>query len=166
VARRDGSRRHVEVSTAPLEEVGSITGTVACLRDITSERQGETALQHAEARYTRLVEEATDAIFTVDLEGCFTSVNRSLEEASGIAREHLLGKRCLGIVDPRDRELGEDTIRRTLAGERLQIVVRYMSPEGRIQFGSLISAPIFEDGRIVGGLGIMRNVGEEPLGAV
>ncbi len=164
VARGDGSRRLVEVSTAPLSEVGSITGTVACLRDVTNERHGASALQRAEARYTRLVEEATDAIFTVDLQGRFTSVNRSLEEAGGVPRAHLLGKLCTGMIDPRDRPLGEETIRRTLDGERLQITVRYPASDGRIQFGSLISAPVFEDGRIVGGLGIMRNVGEEPLG--
>ncbi len=164
ISRADGTRRRVEVSTAPLHEVGSITGTVACLRDVTSERDGVTALQRAEARYTRLVEEATDAIFTVDRNGCFLSVNRSLEEASGVPREHLLGKRCIGIIDPRDRELGEETIRRTLNGERLQIVVRYTAPNGRIKKGSLISAPVFENSEIVGGLGIMREVGEEPLG--
>ncbi len=165
VVRADGSHRRVEVSTAPLHEVGSITGTVACLRDITSERDGVSALQQSEARYTRLVEEATDAIFTIDTNGCFTSVNRSLEEASGVPRDHLLGKRCVGIVDPRDRALGDETIRRTLNGERLQITVRYTAANGRIKKGSLISAPVFENGAIVGGLGIMREVGEEQLGA-
>lgn len=164
VSRADGTSRRVEVSTAPLTEVGTITGTVACLRDITSECDGVTALQQSEARFTRLVEEATDAIFTVDANGCFLSVNRSLEQASGVPREHLLGKRCVGIVDPRDRALGEDTIRRTLAGERLQITVRYAATNGRIKRGSLICAPVFENGEIVGGLGIMREVGEEPLG--
>ncbi len=165
IARADGSRRRVEVSTAPLSEVGSIIGTVACLRDITTERLGVSALQQSEARYTRLVEEATDAIFTIDGHGRFTSVNRSLEEASGVPRAHLLGKRCTGILDPRDRSLGEDMIRRTLAGERLQVDLRYPSTNGRISIGSLISAPVFEDGAIVGALGIMRNVGEEQLGA-
>jgi PAS domain S-box-containing protein len=109
------------------------------------------------------VEEATDAIFTIDMRGNFTSVNRSLEEAGGVQREHLIGRRCVTIIDPRDREMGEDAIRRTLAGERLQLSVRYPSPEGRILIGSLISAPIFEDGVVVGALGIMRYVADEPL---
>ena len=165
IVRADGTRRRVEVNTAPLRELGSITGTVACLRDVTEARAGASALEQSEARYTRLVEEATDAIFTVDLLGCFTSVNRSLEEASGISRLHLLGKRCTGIVDPRDRALGEDSIRRTLVGERLQIRVRYPAADGRIKIGSLISSPVFEHGEIVGGLGIMRFERDEELGA-
>ncbi len=163
IVRADGSRRQVEVRTAPLTEGGEIIGTVACLRDITDQRAGASALERVEARYTRLVEEATDAIFTIDMRGNFTSVNKSLEEASGVAREHLIGRRCVTMIDPRDREMGEESIRRTLAGERLQISVRYPSPEGRILIGSLISSPIFEDGIVVGALGIMRYVADEPL---
>jgi len=165
ITRRDGTHRRVEVSTAPLNELGSITGTVACLRDVTDARVGVIALEQSEARYTRLVEDATDAIFTIDLSGRFTSVNRSLEEASGISRMHLLGKRCTGIIDPRDRELGDDSIRRTIAGERLQVRVRYAAHDGRIKIGSLISSPVLEDGKIVGGLGIVRFERDEELGA-
>ncbi len=165
IAWADGSRRRVEVSTAPLHEVGTITGTVACLRDVTEARAGASALEQSEARYTRLVEEATDAIFTVDLQGRFTSVNRSLEESSGVPRLFLLGKRCTGIIDPRDRVLGDESIQRTLSGERLHIRVRYPAPDGRIKIGSLITSPVFEDGAIVGGLGIMRFERDEELGA-
>lgn len=165
IARADGTRRRVEVSTAPLSEVGSITGTVACLRDVTDIRAGVSALEQSEARYTRLVEEATDAIFTIDMQGRFTSVNRALKDASGIQRLFLLGKRCTGIIDPRDRSLGDQSIERTLTGERLHIRVRYPSPDGRIKIGSLISSPVFDEGRIVGGLGIMRYERDEALGA-
>ena len=41
------------------------------------------ALARSEARYTELVESASDAIFTVDRDGLFTSVNRALETATG-----------------------------------------------------------------------------------
>ena len=164
IGRRDGTHRRVAVSTAPLHELGSITGTVACLRDVTDVRVGASAPEETEARYTRLVEDATDAIFTIDLSGRFTSVNHSLEEASGISRVHLVGKRCTGIIDPRDREVGDDSIRRTLAGERLHIRVRYPSPDGRIKIGSLTSSPMLEDGTIVGALGIMRYERDEDVG--
>lgn len=164
VIRADGARRRVEVSTAPLHEVGAITGTVACLRDITDESGNGSALVATESRYTRLVESASDAIFTIDAQGCFTSVNRALESACGVARTHLINKRCLGIVDPRDRVLAEDTIRRTLLGERVQVQLRYPAADGRIKIGSLNVTPIEEDGVVVGGLGIMRQVGDERLG--
>jgi PAS domain S-box-containing protein len=156
--RADGSRRHVEVSSAPLAEVGEITGTVACLRDITDEREGSA---RADAPYRRLLDEARDAIFTIDLEGRFTSVNHALSDVSGIPREHLIGKRCTAMLDPRDREAGEDAIRRTLQGERLALEVRYPIAAGGIECGMLIASPVYEDGAIVGGFGIVRTISEE-----
>ena len=38
VLRSDGERRLVRVSSAPLFELGQVTGTVACLHDITPQR--------------------------------------------------------------------------------------------------------------------------------
>jgi two-component system sporulation sensor kinase A len=129
--------------------------------DISDVQLGASALRRAEARFTRLVEEATDAIFTVDREGRFTSVNRSLEEASGVGREQLRGTSAIVMLDPRDRVLADDAMRRTLAGERLQVEVRYPSPQGITKIGALVCAPIVEDGTIVGGFGLMRFVRDE-----
>ena len=43
-------------------------------------RIGPPFFTRSEARYTDLVESASDAIFTVDASGNFTSVNRALEQ--------------------------------------------------------------------------------------
>ena len=76
VLRADGTRRNVQVSSTPLVELGVIRGTVACLRDITEQRADALARERSEVLYSRLVESASDAIFTVDLQGHFTSVNQ------------------------------------------------------------------------------------------
>jgi PAS domain S-box-containing protein len=75
VARPDGEERIVAVSTAPLRETGEVDGVVASLRDVTEERRAQAATRASEARYARLVESASDAIFTVDAQGRLTSVN-------------------------------------------------------------------------------------------
>jgi PAS domain S-box-containing protein len=154
----DGARGRIYSCTASPHPDG---GTMITVDDITDVRIGASALRRAEARFTRLVEEATDAIFTVDVQGRFTSVNRSLEEASGVGREQLLGTSALVMLDPRDRALADDALRRTLAGERLQVEVRYPSPEGITKVGSLVCAPVVEDGSIVGGFGLMRFLRDE-----
>jgi PAS domain S-box-containing protein len=154
----DGARGRIYSCTASPHPDG---GTMITVDDITDVRIGASALRRAEARFTRLVEEATDAIFTVDVQGRFTSVNRSLEEASGVGREQLLGTSALVMLDPRDRALADDALRRTLAGERLQVEVRYPSPEGITKVGSLVCAPVVEDGAIVGGFGLMRFLRDE-----
>ena len=86
-----GLRRLVLVSNTPLREGGAVTGSVASLLDITDERRAHDAMAESEARYERLVETASDAIFSVDREGRFTSLNRAVEFAIGRRKEHLLG---------------------------------------------------------------------------
>ncbi|HYW31967.1 MAG TPA: GAF domain-containing protein, partial [Gemmatimonas sp.] len=90
----DGDERLVAISTAPQFELGQVTGTVACLRDITEQRADSMALARSEARYAQLVESASDAIFTVDLDGRFTSVNKGVMDETGRTREELLGAHC------------------------------------------------------------------------
>ncbi len=159
----DGERRTVAVSSAPLFEVGQVTGTVACLRDVTDQRAGAEALARSEAKYERLFESASDAIFTFDEHGRFTSVNRGLLIAAGMPRHELLGRPYSVVVDPRDHGLAATCLMQTFAGGRQRVHLRYMGAQGVPRVGALITAPILESGVVVGGLGIMRDITDEEL---
>lgn len=161
VVRADGTERLVAISSAPLVEVGQITGTVACLRDITDHRAGSRALAQSEARYQRLVDSATDAIFTVDMNGCFTSVNRSMEIESGRSSEELLGVSCLTLVDERDSQVAAAVLRRVLAGRRQKLQLRAPQAGRPDRVVSMLLAPIVEEEQITGGLAIVRDVTDE-----
>jgi PAS domain S-box-containing protein len=161
VVRGDGDHRTVSVTTAPLRERGEITGIVASLRDITDERARIAALERSEARYTRLVESASDAIFTLTSDGRFTAVNRALEHGVGRSRTELLDAPFAVVLDPRDLDAARDLLDRTIAGERCRGLLRYRTAGNDLRAGSVITAPVFEDGLIVGALGIMRDVTDE-----
>jgi PAS domain S-box-containing protein len=161
VVRADGERRIVAIATAPLRELGEVTGIVASLRDVTGDRARADALARSEARYARLVESASDAIFTVDHAGRFTAVNRSLEEGVGRPRETLLGTRFADLVDPRDAAAVERLLRDTFAGERRRGSLRYRDAAGEARQGSLIASPLLEGATIAGALGILRDVTDE-----
>ena len=159
----DGARRRVAISSAPLVEVGQVTGTVACLRDITDQRAGAEALVRSEARYERLFESASDGIFTVDPAGRFLSVNRGLLVATGLMRESLIGMPYAMVVDPRDHALAQRLLDQTFAGERQRLELRYLGAQGVPRVGAITTSPIFEGGVVVGGLGIMRDITDEEL---
>ncbi len=163
VIRSDGERRAVSVSSAPLFEVGQVTGTVACLRDMTDQRESAQALARSEANYERLVESASDAIFTVDAKGRFTSVNRGLLVTAGRSREMVLGAPCTTFVDARDHGIVDRLLARTFAGEHQREQLRFIDAQGQARVGTITTAPIFEDGMVVGGLGIMHDVTDEEL---
>jgi PAS domain S-box-containing protein len=161
MVRADGERRIVAVTTAPLRELGRVTGIVASLRDVTEARARGAALERSEARYTRLVESASDAIFTVDADGRFTAVNRSLERGVGMTRGELIGEPASTVVDPRDHGAAGALLRETFQGQRGRGSLRYRARDGEVRHGSVITSPIIEHGKITGVLGIMRDVTDD-----
>ena len=161
IRRPDGDVRLVSVTNTPIRRAEQIIGVLGVARDVTEARERELALERSEARYARLVESASDAIFTVDEDGCFTAVNRSLERAVGRRRDALLGASFADLVDERDAPAAEQLLLDTYAGERSRGSVRYRGTDGDVRHGSVITSPIVEGGRIVGALGIMRDVTDE-----
>ncbi|GLC28435.1 PAS domain S-box protein [Roseisolibacter agri] len=164
VVRPDGAERVVQVSNAPLREVGATSGVVASLRDVTEERRAQEDVLASEARYSRLVESASDAIFTIDSLGRLTSVNRAMELATGHPRATLIGQHCSAVADPRDREAVVAIVEATLRGERVRRELRYRDRQGRARVASVITSPVVEHGVVDGALGVVRDVtGERRL---
>ena len=159
--RADGEHRLASITNAPVRHGSEIIGVLGVARDVTDERARAGALARSEARYARLVESASDAIFTLDDAGCFTAVNRSLELAVGISRDSLLGTPLAPLVDLRDLAAATDLLHRTLAGKRTRASLRFHAADGSLRTGSVITAPVLDDGVIVGALGIMRDVTDE-----
>ncbi len=163
VLRSTGERRVVAVSSAPLVELGHVTGTVASLRDLTVQRAEGLALARSTARYEQLVESASDAIFTVDAQGAFTSVKRAMLSKSGYTREQLVGAPCTQLVDPADVVAVQRLVAQSFSGAKGELELRFRAADGAMRVGVVTAAPIVEADVIVGALGIMRDVTEQEL---
>lgn len=155
--------REVSVTNTPIRVGGRVVGVLGIARDVTDERARAEALARSEARYTRLVESASDAIFTLDEEGCFTSVNRALEQGTGRARDELLGRPFATVLAGPDHDSLWLLFAETLRGNRERGEFRYLDRAGALRTSSIITAPIVEGGRVVGILGVARDVTEEKL---
>ncbi|HET9846585.1 MAG TPA: PAS domain S-box protein, partial [Nitrospira sp.] len=73
--------------------------------DMTARRRTEEALRESEARYSSLVSQATDIIYTAGIDGRFTFVNAAACAIMGYEEQELLGKHYLELIreDARDR---------------------------------------------------------------
>jgi len=111
------------------------------VRDLTDDRDRAERLERAEARYTRLVESAEDAICTVDEEGNFSSVNRALERVMGRSREALLGTHFTDLV-PRTSARHLAMLAATLRGERQREELRFVAADAATRIATIISAPL------------------------
>ena len=163
VVRPDGTRRLVSVSNTPIKRGARVIGVLGVARDVTDDRARAAALERAEARYTRLVESAEDAICTADEEGNFTSVNRALERVMGRSREALLGTHFTELVHASER--GELWLMfvASLEGKRQRREMRFTRADGVERVATVITAPIYEHGQVSAVLAIIRDVTEERM---
>lgn len=161
--RADGARRLIAVALSPMRRAGVVVGVLAIARDVSEEREQAAALVHAEARYTRLVEAAEDAIACVDEEGNFTAINRALEKVIGTPRDQLLGRHFMEVMEVAEQPAMWQAFTAALSGERERRTIRFTRPDGVAGYATLVTAPIIENGRVTGALGIARDVTEERL---
>ena len=163
VVRPDGTRRLVSVSNTPIKRGARVIGVLGVARDVTDDRARAAALERAEARYTRLVESAEDAICTADEEGNFTSVNRALEHVMGRNREALLGTHFTELVHADER--GELWLMfvASLEGQRERREMHFTRADGVERVATVITAPIYEHGQVSAVLAILRDVTDERM---
>ena len=148
---------------------GDLLGSVHIVRDITKRQQLEAErerlyqeLQQSEEKYRDLVENAQDVIFLLEgPDGHFTALNSYFEVVSGFKREDWLGKSFIGLVMKEDRLRAIEVYRRTLGGENTTCELRFRARNGEIRTFSLHNRPYRREGRIVGVIGIARDVTEQ-----
>jgi PAS domain S-box-containing protein len=98
--RKDGSKRHVEVSVTPKRDLsGQIVGFMGIARDHTQRKQMEQALRESEEKYRTIIENIEDGYYEVDLAGNFTFFNEALCRITGYGRDELMGMNNRQIMD-------------------------------------------------------------------
>lgn len=131
------------------------------IEDITERKDAEIAL----ARLAAIVEWSDDAVIATDLDGTIQTWNRGAEQLFGYREEEAVGQPVTMLMPP-DRLDEEapflDRLRRGEHIDHYEAVRR--RKDGRLLDVSLAISPIVDDqGRIVGGSKIARDIGERKL---
>lgn len=121
----------------------------------------EAALRRSEERYRQLFESANDVIYTIDLQGFFTSINRAGEHISGYSRSEAASIHIDHVVSPEHRGLAHQMLARNLRGEatpayELEIVTK----DGRRVPLEVHAQALYRDGVPTGVPGIARDIAE------
>src|SRR4028118_2262131 len=97
----NGERRWLEFNMSLIcARDGLPVGVRGVARDITRRKLVEEQLRRSEERYRSLVDNANDIIYTTDMEGRYTSLNKSGERVSGYTREEIDSMTWNGVVAP------------------------------------------------------------------
>ena len=111
VEDRELGERWVETIKTPIvDDNGEVIGTTGIARDITERKRAEQALRDSEEKYRLLVENQTDMLVKVDMEGHFQFVSPSYCRIFGKTEQELLGKLFMPLVHEDDREQTEQAM--------------------------------------------------------
>jgi PAS domain S-box-containing protein len=158
--RKDGSLVDVETSVS-LISYGGKKVLCAVVRDITERVHAERAMRESEERYRELFENANDIIYTHDLQGNFTSLNKTGERITGYSREEALTINIARIVVPDELEKAQQMLARKQSDEVPTVYeLDIISKDGRRVPLEVSTRLIYHEGVPVGVQGIARDVTE------
>ena len=109
------------------------------------------ALKESAERYRELFENANDIIYTHDLQGNFTSLNRSGERITGYTREETMKMNVADVIAPEYLNLAREMIAHK-ASQKVSTVyeIDIISKQGRRIRLEVSTRLIFREGRPVG----------------
>jgi PAS domain S-box-containing protein len=161
--RKDGTVVWVHVTATLIRDAeGRPVRSTAVIQDISESKRAEEELRESEARYRDLFENANDMIYTHDLAGRITSINRRALETFGYTREVIEGRSIAELVPPEYLSIIYDAFERKLGGQTEPTVyeLEAVCRDGRRVPLEVSSRLIVRDGRPVGVQGIARDISE------
>jgi PAS domain S-box-containing protein len=113
--RRDGRAIDtIENISGNFDERGELTQFKGYVFEDTDRKRAEKALSESRERYKLLFDKNPDAVFAVDVQGKFMSVNKASEVLSGYSAKELLGKTFMELCAPDQLERTVEEFRKCL----------------------------------------------------
>lgn len=160
--RKDGSIFDGHARVSFINPSNPLEGIIVSIIDITERKLSEELLKESEEKYRNLFENSIEAVFTVDLDGNFTSINRAVEIFSGYSRDELMGNNAFDFIKPEFKEevykKYNDLFKTGRPIEDLTYVFFTKSGEERVLEGYV--NVIRKEDRIVGFQGALRDITE------
>lgn len=118
---KDGSIRHVLISSNVMRKGGEFLHTRSFTRDITDRKRAEEALRASEEQFRAVVETALDAVITIDEESTILFVNKSTQKIFGHTLEELRGQPLTMLMPEYLRHLHQAGVKRYIETEHRHI---------------------------------------------
>lgn len=140
------------------DDDGVIFAGMVMWRDVTESKRANDAIKESEARFRDLVENANDLIYTHDLDGNFTSLNRAGEAITGFTRDEALRMTIADVVAPEFIDVARTMTARKSEGVPNAYEIEIIAKDGNRVFLEINTRIIVRDGLPVGVQGIGRDI--------
>ncbi|HEY9909058.1 MAG TPA: PAS domain S-box protein, partial [Thermosynechococcaceae cyanobacterium] len=158
--RKDGTPFWNELYVAPVFDAERyLTHFVGIQTDITERKRAEEALRQQEEQYRRIVETATEGIWTLDQNSNTSYVNRQTAAMMGYSIDEMLGKPLSAFMDDEGMTLATLYLERRRQGVREMHDFKFCRKDGTELWAILSTAPMFdEQGSYLGALGMLTDI--------
>lgn len=138
---------------------GDVIGGLAIIRDVTDRKAAEENKRVIEDRYRELFENAYDMIYTCDLSGKITSLNKAAERILGYTRSEAPQMRFSQLVAPEFQQIARRMIDRQIADEApVTQELEILAKDGRRVALEVSNRLIYREGKPLGIQGIARDI--------
>ena len=163
--RKDGSRFWAHVILDPIrDDDGTLLGFAKITRDITAQREQQTALFESEQRFRLLVQGVRDcAIYMLDKDGHITNWNAGAEQIKGYTAEEVVGSHFSRFYTEEDRaaRVPEQALETALREGKYERESWRVRKDGSLFWAHVLIDPIYdEEGEHVGFAKVTRDASE------
>ena len=162
--QKNGNTVILETSGVPhLDGEGRLMGYRGVNTDITERMRTQDALRKSEEKFRNLVENISDVIYILDLDGKITYISPAVEKIYGFTQDEIVGNNFSVFVHPEDLPGAIKVFRQRLKGEYHENMLRIYDKKGREHYVRTTMTPI-EDKDVVTGFNyIMTDFTERKL---
>lgn len=145
-----------------LVEDGAVIGIQAVARDITQQREVESALRESEKRFRNVVENLGEGLAITNLDDVILYANSRLTALTGYSVEELLGRVAHEALFPEDeRERAREELRKRSLGFSGSYEIKHVRKDGTEVWLEINAVPYRNpEGEIVGTLALIQDVGD------
>src|SRR5437870_5442826 len=157
---KNGQVIDVQIESHAMQFAGH-NAVLVVAQDITDRKRAEEALAESEEQYRYLFENANDAIFTIDLKGNFTTLNKAAELLSGYLRGEALQKNIADVLPPDHLATARAMLTsKVTGGDPTRYEVELLTKDGRRVPVEIATTLISRFGQPLGVQGVGRDMTE------
>jgi PAS domain S-box-containing protein len=122
--------------------------------------QVQKVLEVSEEKYRTMIEYSNDWIWLLDKHGCFTFVNKTTENATGLSAKDWIGRSFIPLALEEDLPMLTDVFHRSMNGEVCSYELRFKKTDSSILTILVNTSPIYVLGEVIGMISFGQDITE------
>ncbi|HEY9726048.1 MAG TPA: PAS domain S-box protein [Chroococcales cyanobacterium] len=160
IVQPDGSVRWIWEHAFPVRNnAGQLYCLVGVSQDITDRRQAEDALREQKEWYRRILETASEGIWTLDAENKTVFANRKIAQMLGYTVDEMLGMSLFAFMDEEGKAIAQINLERRHHGIEEQHDFKFRRKDGSVMWAIVSATPLFDAaGQYAGAFGMITDI--------